>query len=221
MYLIMIIEDDPSYQSMMETILILEGFDVKSASDGQSGLAMLREHRPDLILCDIMMPLMDGHAVLGSLRKEKQLLDVPFIFVTALGHRTDVRHGMTAGADDYLPKPFSAEELIVAVTGCLTRRENLRKHYLSSIYQEECTILVERTTVREREILELVGRGATSREIAGHLGISLRTVDAHRTNLMNKLGAENAAMLSRWALIADQLREQLATPTVTAPSKKN
>ena len=84
-YSILIIEDDPSYASMMEVILLMEGFDVRTASDGQSGIAMLRDKRPDLTLCDIMMPEMDGHSVLEILKGDKTLADIPFVFVTALG----------------------------------------------------------------------------------------------------------------------------------------
>lgn len=212
MYSILIIEDDGPLCNNMKLILELEGFEVCISPDGQQGLARLREKHPDLVLCDIMMPEMDGHAVLEVMRQEEAFADTPFIFVTAMGDRTDVRRGMSAGADDYLPKPFAAEELVAAVTGCLNRRERLRKHFQKPVYQEEFATLHERTTEREREILQLVGRGSTSQEIAGQLGISLRTVHAHRTNLMNKLGADNAAMLSRWAVIAGHLHEQRTPP---------
>ena len=100
MYSILIIEDDSSFITIMETILTLEGFEVRSASDGCSGLAKIREQRPDLILCDIMMAEMDGHSVLEMVKSENRFVDIPFIFVTALSDRADVRRGMSAGADD-------------------------------------------------------------------------------------------------------------------------
>ena len=78
MHSILIIEDDPAYRSMMELILQMEGFDVRTASDGQSAFALLREKRPDLILCDIMLPEMDGHSVLEILKGDDTLLDIPF-----------------------------------------------------------------------------------------------------------------------------------------------
>lgn len=205
MYSILIIEDDPSYISMMELILQMEGFDVSTVSDGQSGLAMLREKRPDLILCDIMMPGMDGHSVLETLKREQALADIPFIFVTAMVARADVRRGMSAGADDYLPKPFSADELLAAVTGRIRRHELILQQRVKASFQEEQTILRTKITKREREILLMVGQGATSREIAGQLGVSLKTVEVHRANLMNKLAAGNAASLARWAVIAEQM----------------
>jgi CheY-like chemotaxis protein len=94
MYSIVIVEDDPSYCSMMELILKMEGFDVRIAPDGHSGLVLVSEKRPDLILCDIMMPGMDGHSVLEAMKGDNTLDDIPFIFVTGLRNRAHVRSGM-------------------------------------------------------------------------------------------------------------------------------
>jgi DNA-binding NarL/FixJ family response regulator len=201
MHSILIIEDDPAYRSMMELILQMEGFDVRTASDGQSGFALLREKRPDLILCDIMMPEMDGHSVLEILKGDDTLLDIPFIFVTALGERQQVRGGMSAGADDYLPKPFSADELLAAVTGRIRRHEVIRSQHAKSAFHEEQTILIHKITKREREILVMVGQGATTKEIAERLKVAPKTVEVHRANLMRKLDVTNAAGLARWAFI--------------------
>ena len=205
MHSILIIEDDPSFRSMMETVLQMEGFAVRTAPDGPSGLALLREKRPDLILCDIMMPGMDGHSVLDALKVDKTLADIPFIFVTALAERAEVRRGMSAGADDYLPKPFSAQELLSAVSGRIRRHEMINPPHETFIFNKEKTVLRSKTTRREREILLMVGQGVTSREIAERLGVSLRTIEVHRANLMNKLHATNAASLARWALISETL----------------
>ena len=203
MFSILIIEDDRSICSNMELILKMEGFDVSIAGDGQSGLDAIRRNRPDLILCDILMPSMDGHSLLDALKQEGTLSDIPFIFVTALGERADVRRGMSAGADDYLTKPFTAEELVSAVTGRMHRLEKIRMRGTNSAFKEEYALIQQNTTAREREVLLLVGNGATSREIAERLGITIRTAEAHRSNLMSKLDAGNAAMLARWAVIAE------------------
>lgn len=205
MHSILIIDDDPSYLDMMETILQMEGFTVRTAHDGRSGLASLRQKRPDLILCDIMMPGMDGHSVLDVLKSEETHANISFIFVTAMGDRADMRRGMSAGADDYLSKPFSADELLAAVSGRIRRHGMISLNQGTSAFQNELTILSTRITRREREILQLVGRGITSREIAEQLGVALKTVEVHRANLMNKLNASNAATLARWAVIAEQM----------------
>jgi DNA-binding NarL/FixJ family response regulator len=203
MYSILIIDDDPSYRNMMETILLMEGFDVSVASNGPSALSMLGEKRPNLILCDIMMPVMDGYCVLDILNGENTLSDIPFVFVTALDGRMEVRRGMSAGADDYLSKPFSADELLAAVTGRIRRHEMITLHQGNSVFLMEQTILRTKITVREQEVLLMVGQGATSREIAERLGIAQKTVEVHRANLMRKLDAANAACLARWAVIAE------------------
>lgn len=205
MYSILIIEDEPALCCNIELILRMEGFDTRTAADGLSGLARISEKRPDLILCDILMPGMDGHTLLNQLKSEAELADIPFIFVTALGERSDVRRGMSSGADDYLTKPFTAEELVAAITGRLHRLETIRLFSTRATFREEHAILRQRISARELEILLLVGNGATSREIADRLGISLRTVEVHRSNLMDKLGAANAAILARWAVIAEQM----------------
>jgi DNA-binding NarL/FixJ family response regulator len=205
LYSILIVEDNPFYLSMMETMLQMEGFEVRAASDGASGLALLREKRSDLVLCDIMMPEMDGHSVLEALKGENTLADIPFIFVSALADRIDVRRGMTAGADDYLPKPFSADELLAAVTARIRRHDMITSGLGESAFQEERAVLRQKLTTREREVLLMVGQGATSRKIAELLGIRLKTVEVHRANLMKKLDAGNAASLARWAGIAERI----------------
>lgn len=204
MYSILVIEDDPAYRNMMETILQMEGFEVQSASDGSSGLDMIMNKRPDLILCDIMMPGIDGHTVLQAVRENNSLAEIPLIFVTALGERTDVRRGMSAGADDYLPKPFSADELLAAVTGRMRRLEIFNQQNAAEVTDGDLCLL-RRITKREREVLLKVGQGATSREIAECLGVCLKTVEVHRANLMNKLEASNAASLARWAVIIQKI----------------
>lgn len=205
MYSILIIEDEPALCCNIELILRMEGFDTRTAADGLSGLARISEKRPDLILCDIIMPEMDGHMLLSMLKNDAAMADIPFIFVTALGERSDVRRGMSSGADDYLTKPFTAEELVAAITGRLHRLETIRLFSTRTTFREEHAILRQRISARELEILLLVGNGATSREIADRLGISLRTVEVHRSNMMDKLGAANAAILARWAVIAEQI----------------
>ncbi len=205
MHAILIIEDDAAYRHNMELILQMEGFSVRTAPDGRAGLALMREELPELILCDIMMPEMDGHTFFDILKSDVVFADLSFIFVTALSDRADQRKAMSAGADDYLTKPFTAEELIAAVTGRLNRMNSVRQNAGIVSFQQERAYLRERLTPREHEVLLMVGRGDTSKQIAGQLGISIKTVEIHRSNLMNKLDASNAATLARWAMIAEQL----------------
>ena len=205
MYSILIIEDDSSYRYLMEVVLREEGFDVRTASTGQSGLTLLRENRPSLILCDIMMPNMDGYMVLETLKNDPDHVDIPFIFVTAMANLTDVRKGMLGGADDYLPKPFTAEELLAAVTVRILRTETILHGAEKNVFLEERTILRTKLTKQERKILLMVGRGITSKKIAVQLEVCLKTIEMHRANMMKKLHATNVASLTRWAVIAEQM----------------
>lgn len=202
---ILVIDDDIGSRLFAEKILTLEGFDVRTASHGESGISQLRERKPDLVLCDIMMPGMDGFSVLESLKRDSSTADIPFIFVTAMAGREDQRRGMCEGADDYLTKPFTAEELVAAVVSRLYRIGIFRRQGENMPFQTEITFLRRQITDREREVLLLVGQGITSREIARRLDIRLNTVEVHRASLMRKLDAPNAASLARWAFIAEQL----------------
>ena len=128
---------------------------------------------------------------------------IPFIFVTALADHADVRRGMSEGADDYLPKPFSADELLGAVIGRIRRHQLININHKPAEFRQELDVLRTKTTIREREILLLVGLGITSRIIAERLGVTVRTIEVHRANMMTKLDAPNSASLARWAVIAE------------------
>ena len=205
---ILIIEDDISYRRSMELILRMEGYEVCSANSGSAGLAMVHSKCPDLILCDIMMPELDGHSVLELLSNDRTIKAIPFIFVTALGDRSNVRRGMHEGADDYLSKPFTPEELLSAISGRLQRIPKFQRSGGDEDgLREKIAILKKQTTPRERQVLILVGEGYTSKIIAQRLGICINTVDVHRSNLMRKLDTTNAASLAQWATLASTLSE--------------
>lgn len=206
-YSILIVEDDPLLAGSMALCLEMEGFGVRVASDGLSGLALARQQRPDLILCDILMPGMDGYGFHAALAAEPDLADILFIFVTALSDPRQVRQGMLAGADDYLAKPFTAKELVAAVATRLRRGLVLQGRGAAVRCRASAAHLglLQQVTRRERQILLLVAQGATSKEIADQLFISPRTVEVHRTRLMKKLGVANAVALSHWAVTMEQL----------------
>jgi CheY-like chemotaxis protein len=105
---ILLIEDEETMRCLTATALELEGFTVHQAADGAAGIEAARHHRPDLILCDVMMPGIDGYQVLATLRADPALCHIPFIFLTAKGEKNDLRQGMVSGADDYLTKPVAS-----------------------------------------------------------------------------------------------------------------
>ena len=122
---VLVIEDEASIRNNIMLMLKVERYVASGAENGRVGLEMVRSDPPDLILCDVMMPEMDGFAVLEALRAEPRLADIPFIFLTALDDRSSMRRGMNLGADDYLPKPFTRSELMEAVDSRLKKYESL------------------------------------------------------------------------------------------------
>lgn len=109
---IILIEDDVSIREEVMNWLQFEGYEVVSVQNGREGLEAIQRELPDLILCDIAMPEMDGHAVLMEVRASTQPNPIPFIFLTAVTDHSAIRKGMELGADDYLTKPFSHAELL-------------------------------------------------------------------------------------------------------------
>lgn len=118
---ILLIEDNPAICENVAEILALANYQVLTAANGKEGVSMALEHLPDLIVCDIMMPVLDGYGVLHMLHKNKALQTTPFIFLTAKAERTDMRKGMELGADDYITKPFEGTELLSAIESRLKR----------------------------------------------------------------------------------------------------
>lgn len=126
---ILIIEDTDFISENIATTLKFEGYTTVIAEDGVFGLEAVRKNKPDLILCDVSMPRMDGFGVLKELRNMKEAGTTPFIFLTAKAEKADMRKGMELGADDYLTKPFTTVELINAVTTQLAKKEQVEQHY--------------------------------------------------------------------------------------------
>jgi signal transduction histidine kinase len=124
---ILVIEDVHYLRNDVMEMLRFEGFDVRGAENGVVGVEVAREYLPDLIVCDIMMPEMDGFDVLETLRNERMTRNIPFIFLTAKTDRLDMRKGMGKGADDYVTKPFLSHELMETIRARLSKLEELRK----------------------------------------------------------------------------------------------
>lgn len=112
---ILLIEDNDDIRNNTAEILELSNYEVFTAENGKAGIEQALKHIPDLIICDVMMPVLDGFGVLHSLQKNKSVKNIPFIFLTAKTERSDIRKGMELGADDYITKPFTGTELLNAV----------------------------------------------------------------------------------------------------------
>lgn len=119
---ILIIEDEEALRQTLADRLAMEGFRIQTAANGKDGLRLAKEHLPDLILCDIMMPELDGYGVLRGLQLDAQTAAIPLIFLTAKADSPQVRAGMNLGADDYLCKPVAKSELLAAIRARLWKR---------------------------------------------------------------------------------------------------
>ena len=117
---ILVVDDEPRYVSLVEINLTTDGYQVRTASDGQQAVDSVAEDQPDLLLLDIMMPVMDGFTACERIR---EFSSVPIIILTAKGEERDRVRGLDAGADDYIVKPFSAQELLARVRAVLRRAE--------------------------------------------------------------------------------------------------
>jgi CheY-like chemotaxis protein len=124
---ILLIEDNDDIRNNTAEILELSNYKVITAENGKIGIKKAIEHSPDLIICDIMMPVLDGYGVLHAIHRNEAIKNTPFIFLTAKTERADLRKAMEMGADDYITKPFSGAELLKAVDGRLTKLDLLKK----------------------------------------------------------------------------------------------
>lgn len=195
---LLVIEDDRRTRENLCDILELEGYRVRHAADGQTGLACIKEELPDLVLCDVTMPKLDGYGVLAALRAEPRTASLPFVFLTAKGDRPDVRAGMNLGADDYLTKPASAAEILAAVESRLIRHQTMRSKtapdFGTSVPLEALGL-----TPREAEVLLWVAQGKTNADVGVILGMSEKTVKIHLGHIFAKLAVETrtaAALLA-------------------------
>ncbi|MBC3788511.1 hybrid sensor histidine kinase/response regulator [Spirosoma utsteinense] len=164
---ILVIEDEAQIRENIEEILLLHGFQVETASNGADGISQALLHKPNLILCDIMMPVTDGYKVLEVIRANRSLVTVPFIFLTAKTDPADMRRGMVGGADDYLTKPFTLENLMKAIDSRL-QREVSRKTDIQAQLNEH------------RRTLAAVSVHEYNTSLTGIIGFTSLLIDQHQ-----------------------------------------
>ena len=199
---ILVIEDEPEMLRNMTTIIEMEGFTALRANNGRVGVQVAREQKPDLILCDVMMPELDGYGVLEALRSDEATVGLPFIFLTAKGEKRDIRAGMNLGADDYLAKPVDADELLATIKARLLRHEE-KEHAAQAKVEFEADFTSPKPleslglTPREAEVLLWLAQGKSNPDVAVILGMSEGTVKKHLEHIFEKLGVEsrNAASM--------------------------
>jgi DNA-binding NarL/FixJ family response regulator len=197
---ILVIEDEPEMRRNLLTILKLEKFQPIGAENGRVGLELVRREKPDLILCDVMMPELDGYEVVSALRQDAATEFIPFIFLTAKGEKTDLRSGMNLGADDYLVKPVGRADLLDAIASRLRRSEQQAQREFKPDFSSYEPLLTLDLTPRVAEVLLWVAQGKTNPDIATILGISESTVKKHLLEIFARLGVETRSAATLRAL---------------------
>lgn len=187
---ILIIEDEPEMRRNITTLLRYHEYEPIEAENGRRGVELARRQKPDLILCDVMMPELDGYGVLQMLRQDAGLALIPFIFLTARGDKDDLRSGMNLGADDYLTKPVANADLIQAIAARLRRSHQQAQREFKPDFSSPDPLLTLGLTARAAETLLWLAQGKTNPDIATILGITESTVKKHVQEIFEKLGVE-------------------------------
>jgi len=197
---ILVIEDQAPMRRNIALMLQLEGYEVDTAENGRVGLEKARAQKPDLIICDVMMPELDGYGVVQALRAEPATALLPFVFLTARGDRADQRIGMNFGADDYLTKPVVREDLLAAVETRLARAEAVEARVQDAAANASFSPDFSSAgplqrhlglTGREAEVLLWVAQGKSNGDVAIILEMSEKTVKQHLGSVFQKLGVES------------------------------
>ncbi|TAF49512.1 MAG: DNA-binding response regulator [Oscillatoriales cyanobacterium] len=204
---LLLVDDDPNLILLVKDYLEFRGYEVSSADNGRIALEQLQEELPDLIICDVMMPEMDGYTFVEHVREEPRTSWIPVIFLSAKGQSQDRIKGLNTGADVYMVKPFEPEELIAQVESSLAQAARLTARKV--LGNDTAPPLQVRPGVEltptELKVVQWVARGMANREIAVEMKVSQRTIESHVSNMLGKTGLHNRTELARWAIESDMV----------------
>ncbi|HEY9781571.1 MAG TPA: response regulator transcription factor [Leptolyngbyaceae cyanobacterium] len=199
---LLLIDDDPNLILLVKDYLEFRGYEVITAENGREALEVLEQEIPDMIICDVMMPEMDGYAFVNQVRQEERTSWIPILFLSAKGQSQDKIKGLNIGADVYMVKPFEPEELVAQVEASLKQAFRQRQQ-TGGGNDSESKIQVPfdvHLTQTELKVVQFVARGLANRDIALELNVSQRTVESHVSNMLGKTGLHNRTELARWAI---------------------
>lgn len=201
---ILLIEDNVRMRENLSLILEFNGYSVTAAENGRAGLAAATAAPPDVILCDVMMPELDGYGVLAAVRADPDLNGIPFIFLTAKGEKQDLRAGMNLGADDYLTKPVTEADLIAALEARFQRVARLKERQAAfqPDFSNHAPLLKFGLSEIEAEVLLWVAQDKSCPEIASILGMSDAEAKSHVSGILSRLGCETRGAATLQALEA-------------------
>ena len=208
---VLLVEDDQMLREVIAQFQELKKFMVIQAKNGLEADFVLKKTNPDVIICDVSMPLMNGLQLLKQIRTDVRYDHVPFIFLTARADKSDLRTGMLAGADDYIIKPFTFEELFNSIQKRIERLSQIKENKsfdktiqdsisFSSADEHLSLSEIKNLSKMESKILKMIGKGMTSSQISQDLSISTRTVENHRYNICKKLKLKGSNTLTKFAL---------------------
>lgn len=198
---LLLIDDDPNLILLVQDYLEFRGYEVITASNGQEGLDRLEEQIPDMIICDIMMPQMDGYSFVEKVRTNPKTNWIPFLFLSAKGQSQDRVKGLTQGADVYMTKPFEPEELVAQVEASLKQSDRLMHNTPGNVMEPSIHVPDNVSlTPTETKVVQLVAQGLANRDIAEQLEVSQRTIESHVSNMLSKTNLHNRTELARWAI---------------------
>jgi DNA-binding NarL/FixJ family response regulator len=199
---LLLIDDDPNLILLVKDYLEFRGYEVMTAENGREALDILSNSNPDMIICDVMMPEMDGYAFVEHVRSSPETEWIPVLFLSAKGQSQDRVKGLNTGADVYMVKPFEPEELVAQVESSLKQASRLIRQQsrgATTIPTINVPFDVELTPT-ELKVVQFVARGMANREIADELQVSQRTIESHVSNMLGKTGLHNRTELARWAI---------------------
>ncbi|MEB3228018.1 MAG: response regulator transcription factor [Synechocystis sp.] len=199
---LLLVDDDPNLILLVKDYLEFQGYQVSTAGNGREALDSLTKETPDMIICDIMMPEMDGYTFINQVRADARTSWIPVMFLSAKGQSQDRVKGLNNGADVYMVKPFEPEELAAQVESSLRQANRLMGHQnrpLDDSPRIQVPSNVELTPT-ETKVVQLVAQGMSNREIAEKLKVSQRTIESHVSNMLNKTSLHNRTELARWAM---------------------
>ncbi|MBD1921395.1 response regulator transcription factor [Microcoleus sp. FACHB-831] len=199
---LLLIDDDPNLILLVKDYLEFRGYEVITAENGREALEVLELDIPDMIICDVMMPEMDGYALVQHVREDARTNWIPVLFLSAKGQSQDRVKGLNTGADVYMVKPFEPEELVAQVESSLKQvsRINLRPSKGSETGPKLHVPPEVELTPTELKVVQYVARGLANREIAEQMKVSQRTIESHVSNMLGKTGLHNRTELARWAI---------------------
>jgi DNA-binding NarL/FixJ family response regulator len=198
---LLLIDDDPNLILLVKDYLEFRGYEVITAENGREALEILEQEVPDMIICDVMMPEMDGYAFVEQVRQEPRTSWIPVLFLSAKGQSQDRVKGLITGADVYMVKPFEPEELVAQVESSLKQANRLIHHSGGAEAGPKIQVPFDvELTPTELKVVQYVARGLANREIAEQMNVSQRTIESHVSNMLGKTGLHNRTELARWAI---------------------